>query len=262
MQYAIGSVVATPLGEGTIVKYDAAAKLYTVRVGEKEAEMPRGDLLIQPASESPNECPSEEEKPEAKEEVKEEEPKEEEDKMEEEETEKEETEKEETEKEETEKMEETEETPIQVEVDEPVIPATRDVVFGGNNLYVFYRLYQLIYTRLQQCFTLCQTDLYTESNMTAHAVERALGEKKEEGSASPTAVDRNVELMDAMIHLLRGELTNQGFEQKCRQVLGTSGYFLYTIDRVVTGCLRQIQNMMSDAMNVQLIVGAGRAGEA
>ena len=248
MQYAIGSVVATPLGEGTIVKYDAAAKLYTVRVGEKEAEMPRGDLLIQPASESPNECPSEEEKPE----VKEEEPKEEEDKMEE----------EETEKEETEKMEETEETPIQVEVDEPAIPATRDVVFGGNNLYVFYRLYQLIYTRLQQCFTLCQTDLYTESNMTAHAVERALGEKKEEGSASPTAVDRNVELMDAMIHLLRGELTNQGFEQKCRQVLGTSGYFLYTIDRVVTGCLRQIQNMMSDAMNVQLIVGAGRAGEA
>ena len=257
MQYAIGSVVATPLGEGTIVKYDAAAKLYTVRVGEKEAEMPRGDLLIQPASESPNECPSEEEKPEAKEEVKEEEPKEEEDKMEEEET-----EKEETEKEETEKMEETEETPIQVEVDEPAIPATRDVVFGGNNLYVFYRLYQLIYTRLQQCFTLCQTDLSTESNMTAHAVERALGEKKEEGSASPTAVDRNVELMDAMIHLLRGELTNQGFEQKCRQVLGTSGYFLYTIDRVVTGCLRQIQNMMSDAMNVQLIVGAGRAGEA
>lgn len=253
MQYAIGSVVATPLGEGTIVKYDAAAKLYTVRVGEKEAEMPRGDLLIQPASESPNECPSEEEKPE----VKEEEPKEEEEKMEEEET-----EKEETEKEETEKMEETEETPIQVEVDEPAIPATCDVVFGGNNLYVFYRLYQLIYTRLQQCFTLCQTDLYTESNMTAHAVERALGEKKEEGSASPTAVDRNVELMDAMIHLLRGELTNQGFEQKCRQVLGTSGYFLYTIDRVVTGCLRQIQNMMSDAMNVQLIVGAGRAGEA
>ena len=253
MQYAIGSVVATPLGEGTIVKYDAAAKLYTVRVGEKEAEMPRGDLLIQPASESPNECPSEEEKPE----VKEEEVKEEEEKMEEEET-----EKEETEKEETEKVEETEETPIQVEVDEPAIPATRDVVFGGNNLYVFYRLYQLIYTRLQQCFTLCQTDLYTESNMTAHAVERALGEKKEEGSASPTAVDRNVELMDAMIHLLRGELTNQGFEQKCRQVLGTSGYFLYTIDRVVTGCLRQIQNMMSDAMNVQLIVGAGRAGEA
>lgn len=262
MQYAIGSVVATPLGEGTIVKYDAAAKLYTVRVGEKEAEMPRGDLLIQPASESPNECPSEEEKPEVKEEVEKEVEKEEVEKVEKEKEKEKEEVKEEKMEEEKPETEETEETPIQVEVDEPAIPATRDVVFGGNNLYVFYRLYQLIYTRLQQCFTLCQTDLYTESNMTAHAVERALGEKKEEGSASPTAVDRNVELMDAMIHLLRGELTNQGFEQKCRQVLGTSGYFLYTIDRVVTGCLRQIQNMMSDAMNVQLIVGAGRAGEA
>lgn len=239
-------MVATPLGQGSIVKYDAASKLYTVRVGEKEAEMPRGDLLIQPASESPNECGSDEEK-EAKE-VKEEEEKEVKVKKEEKVKVKEEMEVEE------EKEEMEEEAPIQVEVDEPTIPATADVIFGGNNLYVFYRLYQLIYTRLQQCFVLCQSDLYTESNMTAHAVERALGEKKEGDNASPTAVDRNVELMDAMIHLLRGELTNQGFEQKCRQVLGTSGYFLYTMDRVVTGCLRQIQNMMGDAMNVQLIV--------
>ena len=211
MQYATGTVVSTPQGQGSILRYDANTKLYTVQISEKEVEMPRGDLLIQPASEGTSE------------EVKEE--------------------------------EEEEETPVQVEVDEPVLPPNVDLVFGGNNIYVFYRLYQLIYTRLQHCFELCQKELYTESNMTAHAVERALGEKKEEGGASPTAVDRNVELMDAMIHLLRGELTNQGFEQKCRQVLGTSGYFLYTIDRVVISCMRQVQNMMSDLMNVQLIVG-------
>lgn len=235
MQYATGTVVSTPQGQGSILRYDANTKLYTVQISEKEVEMPRGDLLIQPASEGT----SEEEK-EEKEKEKEE---------------KEEKEKEEEEKVEVKEEEEEEETPVQVEVDEPVLPPNVDLVFGGNNIYVFYRLYQLIYTRLQHCFELCQKELYTESNMTAHAVERALGEKKEEGSASPTAVDRNVELMDAMIHLLRGELTNQGFEQKCRQVLGTSGYFLYTIDRVVISCMRQVQNMMSDLMNVQLIVG-------
>ena len=228
MQYATGTVVSTPQGQGSILRYDANTKLYTVQISEKEVEMPRGDLLIQPASEGT----SEEEKEE-----------------------KEKDEKEEEEKVEVKEEEEEEETPVQVEVDEPVLPPNVDLVFGGNNIYVFYRLYQLIYTRLQHCFELCQKELYTESNMTAHAVERALGEKKEEGSASPTAVDRNVELMDAMIHLLRGELTNQGFEQKCRQVLGTSGYFLYTIDRVVISCMRQVQNMMSDLMNVQLIVG-------
>ena len=230
MQYATGTVVSTPQGQGSILRYDANTKLYTVQISEKEVEMPRGDLLIQPASEGT----SEEEK---------------------EEKEKEKEEKEEEEKVEVKEEEEEEETPVQVEVDEPVLPPNVDLVVGGNNIYVFYRLYQLIYTRLQHCFELCQKELYTESNMTAHAVERALGEKKEEGGASPTAVDRNVELMDAMIHLLRGELTNQGFEQKCRQVLGTSGYFLYTIDRVVISCMRQVQNMMSDLMNVQLIVG-------
>ena len=239
MQYATGTVVSTPQGQGSILRYDANTKLYTVQISEKEVEMPRGDLLIQPASEGT----SEEEKEEKE---KEKEEKEEEEKVE---------VKEEEKKVEVKEEEEEEETPVQVEVDEPVLPPNVDLVFGGNNIYVFYRLYQLIYTRLQHCFELCQKELYTESNMTAHAVERALGEKKEEGSASPTAVDRNVELMDAMIHLLRGELTNQGFEQKCRQVLGTSGYFLYTIDRVVISCMRQVQNMMSDLMNVQLIVG-------
>ena len=228
MQYATGTVVSTPQGQGSILRYDANTRLYTVLIGEKEVEMPRGDLLIQPASEGTSEEEKEEEKEEEEEEVKE---------------------------------EEEEETPVQVEVDEPALPPNVDVVFGGNNIYVFYRLYQLIYTRLQHCFELCQKELYTESNMTAHAVERALGEKKEEGAVSPTAVDRHVELMDAMIHLLRGELTNQGFEQKCRQVLGTSGYFLYTIDRVVISCMRQVQNMISDLMNVQLIVGVLRASD-
>ena len=232
MQYATGTVVSTPQGQGSILRYDANTKLYTVQISEKEVEMPRGDLLIQPASEGTSEEEKEETEKETEKEAKEEE-----------------------EKVEVTEEEEEEETPVQVEVDEPVLPPNVDLVFGGNNIYVFYRLYQLIYTRLQHCFELCQKELYTESNMTAHAVERALGEKKEEGSASPTAVDRNVELMDAMIHLLRGELTNQGFEQKCRQVLGTSGYFLYTIDRVVISCMRQVQNMMSDLMNVQLIVG-------
>ena len=235
MQYATGTVVSTPQGQGSILRYDANTKLYTVQISEKEVEMPRGDLLIQPASEGTSEEEKEEKEKEEKEKEKEE--------------------KEEEEKVEVKEEEEEEETPVQVEVDEPVLPPNVDLVFGGNNIYVFYRLYQLIYTRLQHCFELCQKELYTESNMTAHAVERALGEKKEEGGASPTAVDRNVELMDAMIHLLRGELTNQGFEQKCRQVLGTSGYFLYTIDRVVISCMRQVQNMMSDLMNVQLIVG-------
>ena len=237
MQYATGTVVSTPQGQGSILRYDANTKLYTVQISEKEVEMPRGDLLIQPASEGTSEEEKEEKEKEKEEKEKEKEEKEEEEKV------------------EVKEEEEEEETPVQVEVYEPVLPPNVDLVFGGNNIYVFYRLYQLIYTRLQHCFELCQKELYTESNMTAHAVERALGEKKEEGSASPTAVDRNVELMDAMIHLLRGELTNQGFEQKCRQVLGTSGYFLYTIDRVVISCMRQVQNMMSDLMNVQLIVG-------
>ena len=57
---------------------------------------------------------------------------------------------------------------------EPALPASRDVLFGSNALYVFYRLYERLYERLERSTTLCHEDVYTEQRMTAHAVERAV----------------------------------------------------------------------------------------
>ena len=91
--------------------------------------------------------------------------------------------------------------------------------------------------------------------MTAHAVERAVDPAKEE-EALPTGLERNIDLMDSLIQLLRGEITNPIFEQRCRQLVGTNGYFLFTMDRVVTGCVRQIQSLLNDPVGLQLVVGA------
>ena len=40
---------------------------------------------------------------------------------------------------------------------------------------MFYRLYALLYTRILQSKRLCDADLYTEHNMTAHAGRRRFG---------------------------------------------------------------------------------------
>ena len=90
-----------------------------------------------------------------------------------------------------------------------------------------------------------------------NAVERAVDPVREE--ALPTGLERNIDLMDSLIQLLRGEITNPIFEQRCRQLVGTNGYFLFTMDRVVAGCIRQIQSLLSDPVGLQLIVRSRRA---
>ena len=95
--------------------------------------------------------------------------------------------------------------------------------------------------------------------MTAHAVERAVDQPKE--TAVPTSLERNIDLMDVLIQLVRGEITNQNFEQRCRELLGTKGYFLFTMDRVTIGCVRQIQSLMNDSTGLQLIVEAWKNDE-
>lgn len=137
---------------------------------------------------------------------------------------------------------------------EPVLPATTEMMFGGNTVYVFYRLYCLLYVRLQKSKELCESELYTEQNMTAHVVERAVDDQKEACTSRPSANERFIDLMDTAIQLLRGEFTNQQFEQNCRQILGTSGYFLFTLDRVVMGCIRQIQSILNETVSLEVIV--------
>lgn len=47
-----GTAVSTPEGNGVIQSYDAATKLYTVKIGETTLELPRHSILILPTDES------------------------------------------------------------------------------------------------------------------------------------------------------------------------------------------------------------------
>lgn len=72
-----------------------------------------------------------------------------------------------------------EEVPVQVECEgdtiglvlsiESVLGEDCECIFGSTPMYTFYRLYCILYTRILHSKTLCDSDLYTEQNMTAHA---------------------------------------------------------------------------------------------
>ncbi|KAK8828976.1 hypothetical protein WA538_000978, partial [Blastocystis sp. DL] len=220
VQYAVGTHVMTPRGSGVIEAYDGEKKLYLVRVGETSEEFPRKDILIETEEEEEEE--EEEETTPAVPPT------------------------------ESVKQVKEEETPIQVENEEEKLADGIDWIFGTTGIYVFYRLYALLYTRILQSKRLCDADLYTEHNMTAHAVERAIDTQRE-AAEGPSKLQRHIDLMDALIQLLRGELSNQQFEQRCRETVGTSGYMLYTADRVVNACVRHLHAILGDAVATRLV---------
>lgn len=48
MQYAVGTRVATPQGIGVVARFDPESKLYTVTLPDRQVEVPRGEILVQP----------------------------------------------------------------------------------------------------------------------------------------------------------------------------------------------------------------------
>ena len=53
MQYAVGTRVDTPQGVGVVARFDAESKLYTVTLPDRQVEIPRGEILVHPKSETP-----------------------------------------------------------------------------------------------------------------------------------------------------------------------------------------------------------------
>lgn len=45
--------MATPRGIGVVARFDEATKLYTVTLGDRDVEVPRGEILIQTRTETP-----------------------------------------------------------------------------------------------------------------------------------------------------------------------------------------------------------------
>lgn len=64
-------------------------------------------------------------------------------------------------------------------------------------------------------------------------------------------------LLNHVLLFLRGEEDGIQFESGCRELIGAGGYVLYTVDKVVTNCLKGIHNLFSDTMSNDVVVSVG-----
>ncbi|KAJ3283299.1 Transcriptional regulatory protein sin3 [Borealophlyctis nickersoniae] len=128
------------------------------------------------------------------------------------------------------------------------------VLYGNNTFYVFFRLYQILYSRLLKMKELSR-DLAQNppraEKLNPVAVE--LGLQKATNVVPSQDRDRYGELLRAIRAFLNCDLETNEYEEKARSLFGTSAYLVFTIDRVVQSVVKQMQTILTDSKCTDLL---------
>ena len=125
-------------------------------------------------------------------------------------------------------------------------------LFCNNSIYVFYRYYQLIYSRLCEISRLCEA-AYDHRNefQISHTVKREASVKEERPTMSVS--QRFNLILNHTILFLRNEEDSNVYEDTVRDLVGAGGYVLYTADKVLSLCLKHIHNLFNEIINNDII---------
>jgi len=131
-------------------------------------------------------------------------------------------------------------------------------LFCNNSFYVFFRQYQLLYERLAKMKDLS---------------EKMEADPKRKQTTNQTAVDLGIQytrfdaldldysngtygaLLDLIDKFFDPDynIEQQMFEECCRYIFGTEAYILFTVDKLVSALIKQIQTLSHDTKSSELV---------
>lgn len=125
--------------------------------------------------------------------------------------------------------------------------AAGHVMFANEGLYVLLRMYQTLYDRLVTARKCClQGDAWRPSDAGG-----ARGKDAREGGELCKETHR--EFMGLLSGVVDGSVDIGSFEDDCRQLLGANSYVLYTIDKLISKLVKQVQFVLSDETTLKLL---------
>ncbi|XP_010550095.1 PREDICTED: paired amphipathic helix protein Sin3-like 2 [Tarenaya hassleriana] len=111
------------------------------------------------------------------------------------------------------------------------------VFYGNDDIYVLFRLHQILYERI------------LSAKMNCAGSEMKWGNLKDTTS-TPDPYSR---FMSALYSLLDGSVENTKFEDECRAILGNQSYVLFTLDKLIYKLVKQLQAAAADDMDDKLL---------
>lgn len=124
--------------------------------------------------------------------------------------------------------------------------------YGTQHAYGFLRLYQMLHNRLERAFELCEKAKRNRYRRTINPAARALAHARHalpphhDDAASSEKTGDYQAFLSKLYALIDGSIDNPKYEDCCRSLMGSTSYFLFTMDKLVTLVLKQMQQLAHD----------------
>ncbi|RLN32219.1 hypothetical protein BBJ28_00005178, partial [Nothophytophthora sp. Chile5] len=135
---------------------------------------------------------------------------------------------------------------------------TKTQFYGSQHTYAFLRLYQMLHNRLERAFDLCEKAKRSRNRRTINPAARALAHAHHSLAASAKEKTGDYQtFLSKLYALIDGSVDSSKYEDCCRSLMGSTSYFLFTMDKLVTLVLKQMQHLANDDTCQELIKAFG-----
>lgn len=135
--------------------------------------------------------------------------------------------------------------------------ATATTFFGTQHAYGFLRLYQLLHNRLERAFDLCEKAKRNKYRRTVNPAALALAHARHSLASESASKEEKTgdyqAFLSKLYALIDGSIDSTKYEDCCRSLMGSTSYFLFTMDKLVTLVLKQMQQLAHDDTSQQLL---------
>ncbi|KAF4322320.1 hypothetical protein JM18_003412 [Phytophthora kernoviae] len=119
--------------------------------------------------------------------------------------------------------------------------------YGNQHAYAFLRLYQMLHNRLERAYDLCEKAKRNRTRRTINPAARALAHAHHSLAASTKEKTGDYQaFLSKLYSLIDGSVDSSKYEDCCRNLMGSTSYFLFTMDKLVTLVLKQMQHLAND----------------
>lgn len=131
-----------------------------------------------------------------------------------------------------------------------VIPPYPDeyytLFFGNNNWYLFFRLHQILCDRLSQMYEHASVLAQVESKHKSSRQESTAVALRLKPKTEIEVEDYYPALLDMVKNVLDGNMESNSYEDTLRELFGIHAYIAFTLDKIVSNAVRQLQHLVSD----------------
>lgn len=124
------------------------------------------------------------------------------------------------------------------------------LIYVDEHWYLFFRYHQILCERLYKIYK-CSQQLAEQESAEASRREQSVAEALKLRNKNDTPVDEYYPtFLDCARSLLDGNMDSAQYEDQLREMFGIQAYVVFTLDKVVHNCVRQLQYIVQDENSI------------